>query len=75
MVYDKIVHIRQSLSTDLTFATSKFSNNMTMWVLGPNLEHFGPKLEENKPFEILKKNVSLGRHCLSATFVSNRKVA
>ena len=36
------------------------SNNMTMRVLGPNLDDFGPKLEENKPFEFLKKNVSFG---------------
>ena len=64
-----------SLLTDLTVATNLLSNNMSMRALGPNLEHFGPKLEENKPFEILKKNVSLGRHCLSATFVTNRKVA
>ena len=31
-----------------------------MTVLGPNLESFGPEMEENKPFEFLKKNVSFG---------------
>ena len=72
---DVAIDISKSLLTDLTIATNKLSNNMSMRALGPNLEHFGPKLEENKPFEILKKNVSLGRHCLSATFVTNRKVA
>ena len=51
-----------SLLTDLTVATRKFSNNMSMRVLGPNLEDFGPKLEENKPFEFLKKNVSFVFH-------------
>ena len=36
---------RQSLLTDLSFATKKISNNMSMRVLGPNLEDFGPKLD------------------------------
>ena len=52
------MYSRQSLLTDLSFATNLISNNMSMRVLGPNLEDFGPKLEENKPFEFLKKNVS-----------------
>ena len=51
-----------SLLTDLTVATNLLSNNVSMRVLGPNLEDFGPKLEENKPFEFLKKNVSFVFH-------------
>ena len=35
---------------------------MSMTVLGPNLENFGPEMEENKPFEFLKKNVSFVFH-------------
>ena len=31
------------LSTELDFATNLLSNNMSMRVLGPNLDHFGPK--------------------------------
>ena len=30
--------------------------------LGPNMEDFGPRLEENKPFEFSKKNVSFVFH-------------
>ena len=52
--------ISKSLLTDFTVATNKLSNNMSMTVLGPNLENFGPEMEENKPFEFLKKNVSFG---------------
>ena len=47
--YDKLVfaylHISQTLLTDLSFATNKISNNMSMRVLGPNFEDFGPKLD------------------------------
>ena len=45
---------------------------MCLGIVGPNLKHFGAKLEENKPFEILKKNVSLRCHGLSATSVTTR---
>ena len=57
-----MLYIRQILSTEFNFATNEISNNMSMRVLGPNLEEFGPKLEENKPFEFLKKNVSFVFH-------------
>ena len=50
--------IRQILLTTGTFATNKILNNLCSGILGPNLEYFEPKLEENKPFEFLKKNVS-----------------
>ena len=67
--------IRQILSIDLSFATNLISNNISMRVLEPNLEDFGPKLEENKPFEFLKKNVSLVFHRPSTLllFYWNRK--
>ena len=48
---------------------------MSMRVLGPNLEDFGPKLEQNKPFELLKNNVSFAFNRPSTVlhFYSNRK--
>ena len=55
---------------DLSFATNKISNNKSMRVLGPNLEDFGPKLDENEPFELLKKNVSFVFHRPSTVLLS-----
>ena len=62
--YNNMIYVstRQNLLTELSFATNLISNNMSMRALGPNLEDFGPKLEENKPFEFLKKNVSFVFH-------------